>query len=467
MSKEKTLFKNTAIVTVGKMLTQLISFLLLPLYTAYLSTSEYGTVDLVNTLTSLILPFLTFQIDQGIFRYLIDVRNNEEKISKFISTSIIFLVFQSVIYTFIFMVGATFIKNEYKYFLLVFLIVNSFSNVLLQVTRGIGDNVRYTVGSFIYAVVGIILNVILIAGFKMGAYGMLIATIAGNIICIVYIIIAKKLYKVISIKKYNKESLQELLKYSFPLVPNAISWWIVNASDRVIISILINIEANGIYSVANKFSSVITTIFNIFSITWTESASINYNEEDRDEFFNKIYDIIFRLFGSICLLVISFMPFVFSILIDSKYNEAYLQIPILMIATFFNILVVFLGSIYVAKKLTKEIAKTSVMAAVINIVTNLLMIKFIDLYAASISTLLAWFSMYIYRSIDSKKYVNLKLNKNLICSLIIVVAVSVVTYYIHNIIICAIVAALTLIYAIIINKKIYGFVLNTLKEKLY
>ena len=49
MSRSKELVKNTAILTIGKMCTQFVSFLLLPLYTALLSTEEYGIVDLFTT----------------------------------------------------------------------------------------------------------------------------------------------------------------------------------------------------------------------------------------------------------------------------------------------------------------------------------------------------------------------------------------------------------------------------------
>ena len=67
MSKGKELLKNTAIVSIGKICTQLITFFLLPVYTAVLSNEEYGVVDLLNTLTSLLLPIATLQIEQGIF----------------------------------------------------------------------------------------------------------------------------------------------------------------------------------------------------------------------------------------------------------------------------------------------------------------------------------------------------------------------------------------------------------------
>ena len=80
MNREKSLVKNTIIITIGRICTQLITFFLLPVYTALLSTEEYGTVDLLNTLVSLGLPIVTFQIEQALFRNLIDNRNNDKKI---------------------------------------------------------------------------------------------------------------------------------------------------------------------------------------------------------------------------------------------------------------------------------------------------------------------------------------------------------------------------------------------------
>lgn len=83
MTKENTLIKNTIIVTIGKICTQLVSFFLLPLYTALLSTEEYGVVDLLNTLVNLIVPVFIMQMDQGIFRFLIENRDKEEKESAY------------------------------------------------------------------------------------------------------------------------------------------------------------------------------------------------------------------------------------------------------------------------------------------------------------------------------------------------------------------------------------------------
>lgn len=466
MSKGKDLAKNTAIVSIGKICTQLITFFLLPVYTAVLSNEEYGVVDLLNTLTSLLLPIVTLQIEQGIFRYLIDCRENNEKQIKLITTIIRFMIIQSIACIVIFLCVSPFIHNEYKYFLMANLLMGIFSSLLLQICRGLGDNATYAIGSFITGAFTVVLNVIFIVAFRWGAYGMLGATAISNFICAVYIFLKRKIYKYIKPKQFDKKILKEIIKYSVPLIPNMISWWIVSASDRTIISAVIGIAQNGIYSAANKFSGVFTTLYSVFNLTWTESASININSEDRDEFFSKILDFVIRFFGCLCLGTIAVMPFAFNILINEKFAEAYYQIPILILGSVFNILVSFVGSIYVAKKLTKEIAKTSIISAVINIFVNIVLIKSIGLYAASISTVIAYALMFIYRWIDVKKYVKFNVNKILMFALIIMYGVTIFTYYLKNSMISVIVLVIVVVFAIITNLNSVSYLKQIVKDKI-
>ena len=466
MSKGKDLAKNTAIVSIGKICTQLITFLLLPVYTAVLSNEEYGVVDLLNTLTSLLLPIVTLQIEQGIFRYLIDCRENNEKQIKLITTIIRFMIIQSIACIVIFLCVSPFIHNEYKYFLMANLLMGIFSSLLLQICRGLGDNATYAIGSFITGAFTVVLNVIFIVAFRWGAYGMLGATAISNFICAVYIFLKRKIYKYIKPKQFDKKILKEIIKYSVPLIPNMISWWIVSASDRTIISAVIGIAQNGIYSAANKFSGVFTTLYSVFNLTWTESASININSEDRDEFFSKILDFVIRFFGCLCLGTIAVMPFAFNILINEKFAEAYYQIPILILGSVFNILVSFVGSIYVAKKLTKEIAKTSIISAVINIFVNIALIKSIGLYAASISTVIAYALMFIYRWIDVKKYVKFNVNKILMFALTIMYGITIFTYYLKNTMISVVVLVIVVVFAIITNLNSVSYLKQIVKDKI-
>ena len=411
-TKSKQLIQNTIIVAIGKICTQFVSFILLPFYTAYLTSKQYGVVDLLNTYISLLIPLVFLQIDQAVFRFLIDTRDNNKKKSSLITTTLFFVTIESFLYIVVYLLVSSFVSNNYKIFLGVNVIAAMYSNLILQISRGMGDNKNYSYGCIVSGIGTILLNIILVKFHNMGAYGVLISSLIANILCTVFVFIKKNMYKYIHIQSLNINYLKKMLKYSIPLVPNMLSWWIINVSDRTLISALISISANGVYSVSNKFSSIFISVFNIFNMTWSESASMYIKDKERDLFFSKVVNEAMILFSTACICGIAIMPLVFNILISGEsYKEAYNQISILFVATIFNIFVSLLGSVYVALKKTKEIAKTSIYAAIINIILNLIFIKYIGLYAASISTLIAYFIMSIYRFVDIKKYVNIVLDK--------------------------------------------------------
>lgn len=467
-SREKQLVKNTAIVALGKICTQFISFFLLPLYTAVLSTKEYGTVDLLNTYVSLLIPIVFLQMNQSIFRHLIDVREDEDGKKKYISTCLVTVAIQAILYLIVYLgIACLFVDNEYKFFLATNVVAAMLSDIMLQISRGLGDNKTYSLGSIVSGSGTILLNVLFIVVFKWGAYGMLTATLISNLLCAAFVFFKKKIFKYASIKRYSRETLKELWKYSIPMVPNQLSWWIVNASDRTIVTYILSVGINGIYSAANKFSGICITFFNIFNMTWSESASMHIKDNDSSEFFTNILNTTIKLFVAVCLGIIAFMPFVFKLLITGKgFADAYYQIPILLIATIFNIVVSLLGSVYVALKKTKEIAKTSIAAAIINITTNLLMIKFIGLYAASISTVLAYLSMSIYRFIDVQKYVKIKLDKKFIAIAVLVTSVIMTIYYIRNTYLCILGALIAVAFAFIFNMDTIKSLILSIKSKI-
>lgn len=466
MNREKVLFKNTIIITIGKICTQLITFFLLPLYTAILSTEEYGTVDLLNTLVSLLLPIVTFQVEQAVFRKLIDNREKERYKKNIISTAIFSIFIQCIIYLCIFLAIAPFVNNEYKYFLATNVIAYIFASLMQQIARGLGDNVKYAIGSFWSALSTIIFNILFLVVFKFGANGMLMANMLGQVICTIYFIVSLRLYKYISIKSYKRNLLKKLWSYSIPLVPNAISWWVFSSSNRVIISAILGVAQNGIFSAASKFSSVYITIYNIFNLSWTEMVALHINDSDIKEFLNKTINEMLKFFTALAIGIIACMPIVYPMMIDSNYWEGYNQVPIMIIASNFNVIVGLISAIYVAKKNTKAIASTSIISAIINIVVNLALISFMDLYSATIASLVAYATMSIYRLYDiKKKYFEIKIDKKFIFATIIVLIPILLIYYSSNIILYLIGIMVAVIYAFMINRRNLKSIFNMILKK--
>lgn len=464
MEKNKELIKNTIIILLGKFCTQFLSFFLLPLYTNILSANEYGIYDLIVTYVALFVPVISLQMEMAIFRELIDVRSNCEKTSKIISSGIYSVVLQFIICLIVYYLISIFINIPYKNYIILNILAVMVSSVFMQIARGLGKNVEYSISSVIAGVSTILLNILFLVVLKFNVDGMIISAILSNIFAAIYIFIGCKLYKKIKYSSVSKQTIHKLLKYSLPLVPNGLIWWIINVSDRTIISIFLGTGANGIYAVSNKFSSILMQIFNIFNLSWTESASLHINDEDKNEFFSGVFNKTLKYSLVVCLLIIVALPFLFNILISQSYSEAYIYIPILLVGMIFNIIVSFLGSIYVAKKLTKEVAKTSFGAGVLNILINVFLVKYIGIFAAAISTVLAFLIMSIFRIVDVQKYVKLKINFKEFSIVLLLFLISLLLYYFNNTLISAIYLVLVIVYVFIDNKNYINLILKKVKN---
>ena len=465
MDRGKEFTKNTIILFVGKFATQFISLLLLPLFTRYLLTEDYGIIDLLQTYITLFVPILTLRIDSAVFRFLIDKRENEEE-KKRILSNITFLLFIGIIFTTsLFAVIFKLMNVKYLIYAIVNLLILMVSSVFLQMLRGLGKNKEYSIGSIITGTITLVMNVVFIVFLSKGAESILIASSVANFVCILYCLFTVKLYKYVKVRAINKKEIKEILYYSLPMIPNALSWWVINASDRTIISSFLGVAFNGIYTVSCKFSNILNSIFSVFNMSWQETASLHVDDEDRDLFFTNIINKLLIFFSSISLLIVGFLPFVYNILIGEGYMDSYKYIPILLYANSWSVLISLIGGIYVAKKKTKQIASTTIWSAILNILINVLLIKYIGLYAACISTLLSYMIVGVYRYIDCQKYVKLKLDKRIFILFTVVFMTSTIMYLKNNMIINVLNLILVSSFSLFFNKDIIRKIISKITAK--
>lgn len=448
MGRGKELAKNTVIIAVGRITTQVVSFLLLPLYTSILTTSEYGVVDLFATYVQLLLPFATLMISQGAFRYLVDSKNDSERkkiLTNAVAVIVVLLFFTTIVFCGIFSIWT----NKYKIYLLVVLITAALSDFSMQVARGFRKLNLYAVGGVITSTIHIILNIFFVAVLKIGPQGIFLATIIGNCSGLLVIWGRLKLYKYLKLSSLNRVAIIDMFKYSIPLIPNQLSFWIVNSSDRSIVKFFMGLEANGVLAVAHKFPNIFASFLYIFQLSWHEVGTVHFDDSDRDEFFSEAFHKVFLLFASLCIGIIAFLPLVFDLLVNQQYENAYTIIPIYMVAALINMVVGFLSVIYVATKKTFEISKTTIIAGAVNVVIHMALIKQIGLYAAAISTLVSYLIVMIYRLYDTRKYVKIRFDIKSLTYTVVTIFFVIGTYYSKQIIsqvigaICAVIFALT------------------------
>ena len=458
MKQEKELIKNTFIIAMGKFSTQIVSFLLVSLYTAKLTTQEYGSYDLIVTIITFITPFITLTLEESMFRFLIDAKNKREEKSIITQTVLTILTMLSIACLIIFFIIKLFSINTTKFFIpyVIAVVLMAMMNALV---RGLGKIKLYSLSNFILSILTIVLNIVLILGTNLKVDGLLLSVIIANLVMVVFLSVRLHLRRYINPKLVNKKLMKDMLSYSIPLIPHSLSWTIINLSDRVIVTSFLGAASNGIYAISNKFPTIINTVYNYFAIAWKESAAKALHSDESSKYYNKIYVSLRNLVYSATVVVIAAIPFIFNILINKSYSEAYLYIPILVFSVYFSNMASFYGGIFSAYKQTKIIGSTTLVAAVINLAINLIFIKLFGIYAAAISTLISSVFLYVYRKKKIYELVNLKHSKDLNITILTTIVVF-LAYYSGSIFFKLGALLFAIGYAVIMNKDTIRFILK-------
>lgn len=460
MNRESQLLKNTLILALGNISTKCMTFLLVPLYTSYLSTSEYGVIDLLNTFTTLLVPVISLQLTSAVFRFLIEA-NTEEKKSEVITNIYTLLLVCSLVFFGICLIVGRFVEIPYLILLALGVLANIFAETELQYARGEGDFLVYSVTSVIIALVTIISNFVMILGFHMGGESILVATNVSYFAGGIFVMIFTKNYRFIRIKSIKANVIKQYLLYSIPLIPNQLSWWITNVSNRLIVALFLNTSANGILAVAHKLPGLYTIAFNIFNVTWAESICRAIEDRDIKEYTQKIYKSAFQLLSGIALLVIACIPVIFDWYVGKNYSSTYIHILILCIAMFINSIGSLYGGIFIAAKKSKEIGTSTIIGAVLNVLFHLGLINYIGLYAATYSTLISYVVILIVRKRTADQIIKLGYDKKYLINFLILTMLTIYAYIRKIFWLSIVILAIDFIWFCIINKN---YILKTLRK---
>lgn len=429
-STSKALFKNTGIIAIGQVSTKIVNFLLLPLYTALLTTEEYGLVDLLTTYASLIAVVIGLQMSQAVFRFLVTCRDDEHRLREISSTVILETIVIFVGYIIVFLLVHPFITIDYKWFLLIYVLASIFLQTAAGIARGLGNNTVYAAGNFISAFVMIVLNILFVAIMRLGVSAMLVSQIVGPLIGGTYIFVCTRIWKYFDIKAANKKDMKMVMNYAIPLVPNELSWTVIHSSDRMIISTFVSIAANGLIAVAAKISTIYTTFFSIFNTSWTEQVVLHYKDEGGPEYVCEMFDKMITFFASIAIGIIVCIPLIFTIIVNESFTEAYGLIPWYMIAVFFNAVIGMISAIYLVENETKQVAFSTMAAAVINVVVDFALVNQIGMYAAPISSICGYMAISFWRLWDvNKRHCRITMSRKKLLLLIVMLATAIASYY--------------------------------------
>lgn len=464
MNEKKRLIKNTGMIAIGNISTKLVSFFLLPLYTALLSTSEYGTFDYILSIATFCVPFVSVLMDESIFRFLIDCKKQEEK-EKVISTALVIVLIGMGCFTLVGIPVMQGLHYHYTYYATIYILLNVMSGMISVILRGIGRTDQYALFNFLLGSIQVTLNVVFIAAFRMGVGGMLMASILTQFFVSTIFIFRIRLWRYFDFRIVNSQMAKDMIVYSLPLIPNKVSWSIINLSDRIVLMNWVGSEATGLYAVSYKFPNLMDTVYGFFYQSWKESSARVMGDDSQNDFYNAVYEYLKNFMYALVLGMSAFMPLIFRIMINKNYYEALFYVPILLLATYFANISGFYGGIFTAYKDTKIMGTTTLTAAILNLTINLLMIHKFGIYAAAISTLVANFLIYLYRRWKVSKYIELNEDRRetviAIASTIVIFAL----FYSKNLICIGLSCFISILYAVIMNRTLIMKLWNRLKSK--
>ena len=465
MNRNKELAKNTAIIALGKICTQFISFLLLPFYTRFLTTEEYGSLDIILVCINLIAPIITLQIERSIFRYLIDARKKEESQNEIIVASCYIIAPAVILSSIIAPIACYFLRIENALLISLLLVMSILINAAQQVPRGLGKNFHYSVASILMGLINAVTSIVTVTVFGLGIKGVIIGYLVSYLAGFLYIFISMRIAKRVKMQKCNKKLLKEMMRYSIPLIPSEIGYWAINVSDRLLIAFFLGSSLNGIYATSVKFPALIVSLYNLFNMSWQETVSLHIKDNDINTFISRTMARIMAIFVSISSLMCVALPFVYRYVIGEMFLESYKYIAILNLGAIFNIIMGFLGGVYIAIKRTKEIAKMNIATAILNILINLALIRFIGVWAAVVSTVLAYMIVFVLRFISIQKDIKVKLDYKTMAILLCLYGVSLLGFYNNVLAIKVIAFVAVMIASLLVNREIISKVLSTLKKK--
>lgn len=425
MKREEKLIKNTIILAIGTFLPRVASFIVLPILTGYMTQEEFGTYDLITVLVGLLLPAVTLQIQTAAFRFLIDIRGDIKEEKRIVTNIFVFTLPVSIAALIILYFSLFQLDPLVRWLICIYFIFDILVSTARQIVRGLSRNMDFSVSAIIGSCGRLVFALIFVLWLRTGLVGATLTLIASVAAEFLYLMIKTRMHKYIDLSLTSKDSIKQMLKYSWPMVPNSMSMWVMRVSDRLVVTFFMGVAANAVYSVANKIPQLLTVAQTTFNMAWQENASIASKDDDAPAYYSQMFRAVFDFMAGVFGLLVAATPILFALLIRGDYGEAYYQMPILFLAMFFFSIAGYLGGVYVAYKKTTSVGITTALAAVCNLVFDIATIQWIGLYAASGSTLISYLFLCVYRMIDLKKFVDIKYDmKRIIVVLLILTAMS-------------------------------------------
>ena len=458
-SRNENLIKNVILFAIGNIGSKLLQIILVPLYTRVMTSAEYGTVDIMQAIVSLLIPIFCFTIYEAVFRYAMEKDYDKKAV---FSTGVVVCGIGGILLCLCGAIATIFIDPVFVWLVVANTFFGFLRSMLSQYSKAVDKTVLYTIDSVLITVCVLILNIIFIIVFKWGINGYMLGYILANLISCVFLYAFLGKYRKFSFKAITKPVVKEMMRFSIPLIPNGVCWWISSFIDRVIVTSVEGEAANGLYAAGHKIPSLLTVVVTIFFQAWQMSANQEFKKNDIADFYTEIHDQIFSVITLISSFLILFCKPITSIFLGKEYFDAWQVMPFLLVSTSFFSFAQFLGSIYTANKKTTMALVTNLIGVCVSLTVNLLLVVGfkIGIVGSAIASVCTYLVLWYSRIVTTNRIVpiNYKKKKMIIAVAILLVQSTIVTLALNDVFTYIISAVSFVALLAIFSKDIIGLV---------
>ncbi|QNO17520.1 lipopolysaccharide biosynthesis protein [Caproicibacterium amylolyticum] len=407
MNKYKTLLSNTLIFAVGTFSSKILTILMTRFNTHALG-SDFGTASVLQDMGNVLIPLFSLQIVDGITRFGLDRRYNKKDVftvSLLVTClgSLGLLLLSPLLEN---IPGLEFMKGR-SMLVAVFVFTSSLRNMCSQFIRARNMVKLYAAEGIFTTFTTVIFTLLFLYPLKMGVTGFMLGIIIPDLIGAAVLFWIAGLHKFIRFRHLNKLTTEQMLKYSAPLIPNKVAFWLTNSADRLMVQSMLGDTVSSVFAGAYKIPNLISLVVSVFLDAWQMSSITE--EKGRARFFTKVFHAMTAIvFVGSALVILLCRPLIDVLTSGPLFHKGWVYIPMLVLATAFSCLASFLGTVYMVEKRSVNNMVTTIIAAVVNVVLNVVLIPLWGPHGAAFATFMAYFIMFITRVFDTRRFIHVR-----------------------------------------------------------
>ena len=394
------LVKSTIIYTLGEFLPRIFSIVFLPVFTTYLSSTDYGILSYTGSFMVFLYVLIALSLNSFLLRKYYEYKTEEERKSLIGNVAFVITVSNVLVLAVAFLMGPYLCEKVnikvsfYPYFSLSLInnFIDVFAIVPLVVFRIMEKPTQYVLLNIGRNVVPYIITYYLLVYLQWGILSFYYGKLFINLVFIVPILYITYNNSTFSI---SKKLIKEGLKFSVPLIPGSIAYLVMSISDRIIMERYISLSLIGIYSIAYTLAFSLNMLIQSGYRAFEPEIFKKFGQESFSSFIESLHKIFMFVIFTLAIALSLFSKEILQILTNGDFIKGYTLVPIIITGVLLSAENAILGSLAVAEKKTKLIMYSTVLGAAFSFLVNIMLMHYIGYYSAALATIVSFLTMNI------------------------------------------------------------------------